>query len=426
MLRLYFIDLILRLTFCFSLFQKKINMDLKSNEPFWLVKNGLLSSYPSLKENASCDVLIIGAGITGSLIAHQMIADGYQTILIDKREICNGSTSATTSMLQYEIDIPLHQLKTQIGDQGAIASYKACSDSIDQLEKILKKIKSKAGFKRKDSLYFASRKKDVSGLKKEFEARKEAGFKVKWLEPDEVLNRFNLEKTYGGILSKQGASVDAFNLAHELLEFNAKKGLKIFDKTEMKSVKYHPTYNEVQLTSGFKIKAKKIIYCIGYESKELIKEDFVQLKSTFAMVSERDLITNKTFSDTLFWNTDEPYLYMRSTDDHRILMGGGDEDFRNPEKRDQLLSKKEKEIIKIYDKALPSQPFYTDFVWAGTFGETKDGLPYIGQHKKFKNSYFVLGFGGNGITFSVTGMEMASQYMKNKKHHLTEYFKFGR
>ena len=410
----------------FVFLAKNLSMDLKSNEPFWLVKNGLLSSYPSLKQNEKCEVLIIGAGITGSLIAHEMIKEGYETILIDKREICNGSTSATTSMLQYEIDVPLYELKGQIGQKGAVASYKACSNSIDQLEKITNKIKSKAGFQRKESLFFASKKKDVAWLMKEYEARKEAGFKVKWLEPEEILKKFDLEKTHGGILSEQGASVDAFNLAHELLQFNAKKGLQIFDKTEMKSVIYHPTYNEVELTSGFKIKAKKIIYCIGYESKNLIKEDFVQLKSTFAMVSEQNQIKNKNFSKTLFWNTDDPYLYMRSTDDNRILMGGGDEDFQNPEKRDRLLNKKEKEIIKIYDKVLPSQPFYTDFVWAGTFGETKDGLPYIGEHKKFKNSYFVLGFGGNGITFSVTGMEMAAQFMKNKKHPLTEYFKFGR
>lgn len=90
-------------------------MDLKSNEPFWLLKNGLVASYPSLKSDEECDVLIIGGGITGSLIAHQMISDGYKTILIDKREICNGSTSATTSMLQYEIDAPLYELIKKIG-----------------------------------------------------------------------------------------------------------------------------------------------------------------------------------------------------------------------------------------------------------------------------------------------------------------------
>ena len=401
-------------------------MDLKSNEPFWLVKNGILESYPSLKNDENCDVLVIGGGITGSLIAHQMVKDGHKTILIDKREVANGSTSATTSMLQYEIDVPLFELTEMIGKKGAVESYKACSKSIDDLEKIAVEIKSTAGFQRKKSLYFASKKKDVSWLTKEFDARKSAGFNVKWLEAEEIQEKFGFQKTYGGILSDQGASIDAFIFAHELLAFNVKKGLQIFDKTEMKSVKYHPDFNEVLTTEGFKIKTKKIIYCIGYESKDLIKEDFVQLKSTFAVVSEREKSVPGKLDKMLFWNTDEPYLYMRTTDDGRVLIGGGDEDFVNPQKRDKIIGEKEKEILRNLKKVLPEYQFYSDFTWAGNFGETKDGLPYIGEHEKFKNSYFVLGFGGNGITFSVTGMEMASAFMKNTSHPLSEYFKFGR
>lgn len=401
-------------------------MDLKSNEPFWLIKNGLITSYPSLKSDEKCEVLIIGGGITGSLIAHQMIKDGYDTVLIDKREICNGSTSATTSMLQYEIDVPLFELSEKIGEKGAVRSYKACSDAIDTLDKLSGLIRSDAGFKRKKSLYFASKKKDAVWLKKEYEARKAAGFEVKWLEEEQVLKQFGFENTYGGILSKQGGSIDAFRFAHELLTHNVKKGLRIFDKTEMTRVEYHKGFNTVTTRSGYQIKAKKVIYCIGYESKNLLKENFVNLKSTYAVVSETDKDKFKNISSTLVWNTDDPYLYMRTTDDGRMLIGGGDEDFYDAEKRDALLGKKEKEILKNLKKIKPDYHFYTDFVWAGTFGETKDGLPYIGEHKKFRNSYFVLGFGGNGITFSVTGMEMASLFMKNKQHPLSPYFKFGR
>ncbi|MBP2615750.1 NAD(P)/FAD-dependent oxidoreductase [Chryseobacterium jejuense] len=401
-------------------------MDLKSNEPFWLLKNGLIATYPSLKSDENCDVLIIGGGITGSLIAHQMVKDGYETILIDKRELCNGSTSATTSMLQYEIDVPLYELIGKIGKKGAVSSYKACSDAIDILETLVRKIHSNAGFKRKKSLYFASKKKDTEWLKKEYEARKNVGFEVQWLNADQVLERFGFENTYGGILSKQGASIDAFQLAHELCKHNVRKGLKIFDKTEMVEVEYHKGFNIAKVDNGFQIRAKKIIYCIGYESKTLLKENFVNLKSTYAVVSEVDHDKFKNITSTLVWNTDDPYLYMRTTDDGRLLIGGGDEDFYGAEKRDVILNKKEKEIIKNLKKIKPDYHFYPDFVWAGTFGETKDGLPYIGEHPKFKNSYFVLGFGGNGITFSVTGMEMASLFMKGKKHPLSQYFKFGR
>ncbi|MEF9477403.1 FAD-dependent oxidoreductase [Chryseobacterium sp. 1B4] len=321
-------------------------MDLKSNEPFWLLKNGLLASYPSLKSDESYDVLIVGGGITGSLIAHQMIEDGYDTILIDKREICNGSTSATTSMLQYEIDVPLYELIEQIGKKGAVLSYKACSDAIEIIEKLAKLIRSDAGFKRKKSLYYASKKKDVAWLKKEFEARKNAGFEVKWLSEDQILEQFGFENTYGGILSKQGASIDAFQFAHELFQHNVKKGLKIFDKTEMVEVEEHKGFNLVTVDSGYQIKAKKIIYCIGYESKNLLQENFVTLKSTYAVVSEIDKSKFKNISSTLVWNTDSPYLYMRTTDDGRLLMGGEDEDFYNAEQRDAILNEKEKRSSK--------------------------------------------------------------------------------
>lgn len=72
-------------------------MKIRSSEPFWLEKNGILNSYPSLRKDEKTKILIVGGGITGSLIAHQCMKDGYETVLIDKREIAHGSTSVTTS-----------------------------------------------------------------------------------------------------------------------------------------------------------------------------------------------------------------------------------------------------------------------------------------------------------------------------------------
>ncbi|WP_447640754.1 MULTISPECIES: NAD(P)/FAD-dependent oxidoreductase [Chitinophagaceae] len=401
-------------------------MDLKSNEPFWLIKNGLFETYPSLRKDTECDILIVGSGITGSLIAHQCISDGYNTVLIDKREICNGSTSATTSMLQYEIDIPLYQLTEKIGEEGARACYKACSEAIDKLGETASLVKSDAGFRKKKSLYFAARKKDVPWLKKEFEARQEAGLTVSWMEPKEILHRYGLSENYGGILSTQAGSVDAFKLAHEILRYNTNKGLYVFDKTELVHVKHKADHNVCLVSSGATIKTKKIIYCTGYESTNMIKEKFVHLLSTFAVISEVNEPLYKKFNDILFWNTNNPYLYMRTSEDGRFLIGGEDEEFRDPLKRDALLERKENKLTKAFQNAFPKVEFIPDFAWAGTFGSTKDGLPYIGKHKKFANSYFVLGFGGNGITFSVTGMDMVAAWLKGKEHPLARYFAFGR
>ncbi|MDP9956912.1 glycine/D-amino acid oxidase-like deaminating enzyme [Epilithonimonas hungarica] len=401
-------------------------MKLKSPEPFWLVKDGIKHSHPSLRENIETEILIVGGGITGSLLAHQMIKDGSKTVLVDRREIGNGSTSATTSMLQYEIDVPLFELSEMIGKEGAEKAYWACYDSIDTLGKVAKQIKSECGFKKKESLYFAAFKKDVPDLMKEFEARQSAKFPVKWLSSEEISKTFKIENTFGGILSDQGGSIDAFCLAHDILHYNHKKGLQVFDKTDI--IKFDYKKNGVIATTEFEntIKAKKVIFCNGFESTEIIKDDFVNLLSTYAIVGEQHEKNHKELNDLLVWNTAEPYMYMRATDDNRVLIGGEDEEFVNAKKRDSLLHEKEQKLVKKLDKYLPENDFRTDFVWAGTFGETKDGLPYIGEHPDFPSAYFVLGFGGNGITFSVIGMEMASDFLKGKKHELTEYFRFRR
>lgn len=401
-------------------------MDLKSNEPFWLIKNGLISSFPSLKATEVCDVLVVGGGITGSLIAHQCIEDGYDTVLIDRREVCNGSTSATTSMLQYEIDTPLYQLKEMIGEEGAVAAYKACAAAILRLEQLVAEVNSRSGFRLKTSLYYAARRKDAGWLQEEMEARLSAGFDVSWLEGQEIRNRYGLHHTYGGINSCLGGSMDAFRLAHELLLYNQERGLRVYDKTELASVKEVATGSRVLTSCAQTIRAKKIIYCIGYESRQLIREPFVKLKSTYAIVSEIDKMRYSALGDTLIWNTASPYLYMRTTDDGRLLIGGGDEDFASADKRDRILGRKGQWLEQAVEELLPGVPFFTDFVWAGTFGETKDGLPYIGTHAAFKDAYFVLGFGGNGITFSVTGMEMVASWLKDEEHPLTPFFRFGR
>nr|WP_315155128.1 FAD-binding oxidoreductase [uncultured Flavobacterium sp.] len=401
-------------------------MKLKSSEPFWLVKNGILNSYPSVREDLETEILIVGGGITGSLIAHQCIADGYETVLIDRREIGHGSTSATTSMLQYEIDVPLFQLIDLIGENAAAECYWACHKSIDDLGKIVKQVKSDCGFKKKESLYFSAFQKDVKWLKKEYEARKKIGIPVKWLEADEIEKKFQLKNSFGGILSEQGGNIDAFNLTHDILAYNHKKGLKIFDKTDIKNTTYKTNGVTVVTEHGTTIKAKKIIYCNGFESTEIIKDNFVKLLSTYAIVGERFEDEQSYLNETLFWNTAKPYIYLRTTDDNRLLIGGGDEDFVNAKKRDELLNQKSDKLTKYLKKILPNYDFRMDFVWAGTFGETKDGLPYIGKHPNFQSAYFVLGFGGNGITFSVIGMDLVSQMLKNEKHPLQEYFRFRR
>lgn len=401
-------------------------MRLRTFESFWLIKNGLLCSYPSLQKNISTEIVVVGGGITGALISHALLDAGYKVTIIDKRDIGQGSTSATTSMLQYEIDVPLYKLAEQIGEAGAVACYKAGIQAIDDLGKLVKKQRLDCGFAQKKSLYIAHNADASKWLKTEFELRNKYKMGVEWLTAAQIKKEYGL-KTFGAIRSQTAASIDAYKFAHELIQSNViKRGLTVYDQTEITDFKYKKQGVEIFCAEDCRIRCKKIVFCTGFESVSIIKEKVADLVSTFACVSEENISINKNLNDVLVWNTDDPYLYLRTTDDGRLLVGGEDSKVNSALFRQYQKKRKSEKLVQRVKELMPKVDFIQDFNWAGVFGTTKDGLPYIGTHPDFQNAIFVLGFGGNGITFSVQGMKLVKDILSNQQNELLHYYRFGR
>ena len=400
-------------------------MKLSSGYPYSLVKNGLPFSYPKLEKDIKTDVLVLGGGISGALTAHYLTEEGIECTLIDARTIGLGSTCASTSLLQYEIDTSLHQLIQMIGVHPAVRSYKLGESAIVKLEALAQRTGLK-DFTPQRSLYSAAHKKDIDFLKNEFDARKKYGFKVRFLSENAVFKQFDF-RCHGGILSETGATIDSYLFTHSLLQFNLKRGLKVYDRTPAVTIKHNKNGVRIKTADKCVVTAKKLVYATGYEIVDFISKPIVKLASTYAIASE-SLNSPQKFGkkSTLIWNTAKPYLYMRTTMDNRIIIGGRDEEFFSHIKRDKLIPRKSKQLQNDFIKMFPAIPFKTEFSWAGTFGSTKDGLPYIGGYKKLPNSFFALGFGGNGITFSQVAGEIIASIIKGKKNKDAKLFSFDR
>lgn len=400
-------------------------MRLRTYESFWLIKNGLLYSYPSLQKNIHHEIAVIGGGITGALISHALMEQGHDVVLLDKRDIGQGSTSATTSMLQYEIDVPLYQLAKKIGEDGAATCYKAGIEAIKNLQELIKQQKIDCGFSTKNSLYISHSAKAATWLKKEFEIRNKYELGVTWLNAKEVFKDYGLI-CHGAILSQTAASIDAYKFAHELIHKNCKRGLKVYDQTEIKKFDFKENNVTIHINDILTVHCKKVIFCSGFETLSILKENIANLFSTFACVSEAGIKVPDAINDVLVWDTNDPYIYMRTTDDGRLLIGGEDSPQNAGIYREKLKTRKSRRLLKKLQAIMPDVKFIEDFNWGGVFGSTKDGLPYIGYNKKFPSAVFVLGFGGNGITFSVQSMQLVIDILKNTKNPLLHYYRFNR
>jgi glycine/D-amino acid oxidase-like deaminating enzyme len=134
----------------------------------------------------------------------------------------------------------------------------------------------------------------------------------------------------------------------------------------------------------------------------------------------------KKQKELVVWESARPYLYVRTTVDGKIVAGGEDVDFVNAEKRDRLLPSKTRTLVKKIRKMFPHVSWKLATAWTGTFGESKDGLPYIGPHKDFPGAQFALGYGGNGITFAVIASAIIPDLISGTKNPDAKLFRFGR
>jgi glycine/D-amino acid oxidase-like deaminating enzyme len=371
------------------------------------------------------DVVIIGSGISGSLIAWYLHQAGIQVAVVDRRHAGMGSTVASTALLQYEIDTPLHRLAALVGEQHALASYRLCRKAIYDIQGICDQFPQACEFKLVPSFQYASFKNHVTALKKEYQMRREHGFDVEWLDERDIRQLYGFSKP-GGILSSDGAEVDAYALTHALLHHLQQEGVQVYDHTWVKDIQYGKSSVVLQTGNGNRITCKKLVIACGYESQNYIPFKVCKLHSTYAIVGESNIDAVPWHRGSMIWETAEPYTYLRTTNDNRVLIGGKDDPWYDPKKRDAALSKKAKALEKQFVSLFPHIPFYRDFQWAGTFATTKDGLPFIGSIRQRPHTLFALGYGGNGITFSAVAAAILSDLICGHQHPYASVFTFDR
>lgn len=401
-------------------------MDLKSGYPFWAVKNGLMYAFPQLKTDISCDVVVVGAGITGALIADELAAHGHEVVVLDQRDVCWGSTSASTAMLQYEIDTHAIELAKRYDQATALLAYQSSLQAISEIGELATAL-GDVDFATCESLYYASNRADHPSLSEEFAWRKQHDFPVRWLSRGELKEEYQLNAP-AAILSSVAARVDPYRLASRLLHRMQQQGTAVFDRTKVKTIK--ATSSSVQLTTdnGHLIKAKHVVLANGYAAQSWLQQRVAQNLSSYAYISDPiEQAELGWLANTMLWESARPYLYMRTTGDGRLLVGGEDDDHDIPARRDRRVDSKAATLQRKVARLFPHLQAKPAFAWAGTFAETSDGLPLFGQHSQYgPRVLFAMAYGGNGITYSMLGASLLRAQIERRSHPLSALFSFDR
>lgn len=400
-------------------------MDLLSGYPFWAVTNGLMCAYPRLTESRDVNVLVIGGGITGALFATHLARAGFSTCVVEKRDVAWGSTSASTAMLQYEIDTELRELAKTYGIAAASMAYVACADAVRAVLRLAKSCRGVDAFPMA-SLYYASRFWHAPRFAKEYALRRDAGIRVALLDRATLRERFGIDAG-AALLSQTAAAIDPYQLTHALFARLRRAKHGVFDKTTMVRIEPGARDVRVHFDTGATVRCKHVVLACGYETQAFATGRVARNRSSYAYVTEPQERPLGPLETTMVWESARPYLYLRRTADRRMVVGGEDDAIDVAARRDARVSAKARKLRARAEALFPELDWAPAFAWAGTFAETADGLPYFGTEAALgPRVHFAMAYGGNGITYSQIGAEMLVAKLGGKRHALAGLFGFER
>jgi glycine/D-amino acid oxidase-like deaminating enzyme len=318
-----------------------------------------------------------------------------------------GSTGASTSLLLFELDTPLTVASRQIGRERAARAWFRSAAAVRDLGDLIRDLKIRCDFRERSSVYLPGNLLDMTGLAREARQRQRLGLRSEYINAKDLRQRTGISAS-GAILSHGNAEADPVKLVAGLWRHFRARGGKIISPFDAIGLDESNTGVCVHAAGGRPIVAKHAVMCTGYELPKFVHAKGFKIISTW-VIATRPQRRKLWPGRELVWQAADPYLYIRTTLDGRVLAGGADEPFADSEARDRLIDRKSKKIATMAKRIFPEVDFEPDYAWTGTFGDSETGMPAIGLVPGFKQTYAALGFGGNGITFSMLAAQIISR-----------------
>lgn len=377
-------------------------MKQNNNSSLFADINEVPCQYPWLCFDETCDVLVIGGGVTGALCLYHLADKGLDTVLVSQKPIGFSSACTNTSILQYQNESMLTELCEGIGKDEAIGYFKSCEQALKEIEEMSEKLEN-FNFNRRDSFIYTNSPSQINHLHAEYLMRRHNGFDVEFLEKSDARNLFSFEIEAGILAKQQAGEVDGYIMAHVLVDAAEDNGARIYENTTITEIENVAHGMIVTTAYGRKIHTKKVVLATGKYQESYIARN-ISLKTSFTLATKPVQYFPGYDSKAIVKNVDNN-VYLRTTQDNRIVIGGLDCSLIDKDGRlakvigvDRVIDRKFKELeTALHHMLIGIDNIEVECEYTSEYGKTNDGMPYFGEVAEYPNIVFAMPSSINGI-----------------------------
>ena len=397
-----------------------MNSKLEQTSSVWM-QSGEIIVDTALTADVTTDVCVVGAGIAGLTTAYLLLKQGKSVVILDDGPVGGGQTERTTAHLSNAIDDRYTEIESWHGAEGAKLAAESHTAAIDTIEAIVAREKIDCDFERLDGFLFSPPESEPSLLENELSAARRAGVMDVELVQESPITSFDTGVCLR--FPRQGQFHPRKYLAG-LTKAIRGMGGKIFTETRAENVESGPPAR-VTTHGKFTITATNVVIATNTPFNDFVTIHTKQAPYMSYVLAFR--IPRGTVTRALFWDTEEPYHYVRlqylpantaageprgeSLTEELLIVGGEDHKTGQANDAEERYARLEAWTRERFPMAGPrcSQ-------WSGQVLETMDGLAYIGRNPlDGPNIFIATGDSGQGMAHgTIAGILLTDLIMERE------------
>lgn len=372
-----------------------------------------LPRHPPLRANRSCDVCVVGAGMAGIATAWSLAREGLDVVVLERAHLGAGETHHTSAHLSSVLDDGLHRILDVHGREGLRAAVDAHGSAVDWVEARCREDGIECGFRRTPGYLFLGPGDGVEILEDELEAARQVGLEVEELERVPGLPfdsgpclRYARQATFHPLRFLTGL---AERLEAEGGTIHGDTRVVALDETRGDGPR------AVRTADGHSVRAAHVVLATNSPADHYL--------ATLRMVPYRTFATTLRLDgevpDALFWDTADPYHYVRKTragGGPALLVGGGDYQTGTKDEGSRRLD----ELATWARARFPVGDVLHR--WSGQVLEPADGLGLVGETLTESRVWMITGDGGQGLTNGVLGALVVTDGIRGRANPWADAF----
>ena len=347
--------------------------------------------------------------MAGCAIAYTCASAGLRTVLLEGNRIAQGSSGRGSGMLLPDPGPWFRDVVAAHGLRAARRAFKAWRNGAREAASLIRRLEIRCALEPLD-LILAADRDDEKTLRREYEARVEAGFEITWLTGRQVRKLTNLDAP-AAIRMRDAFSLDPYRASIGLLTAAAKRRAKVFERTTVTKVTFGKKDVEISVDGGT-LRASTVVIATGAATTlfKPLRRHFKTREAYMALTEPLPAAMRRQFGDPSLAIRDRrvPPRRLRWTPDDRLISSGADQPATPARTREAVVVQRTGqlmyELLTMYPVISGLRPEYG---WEASYGETADGLMYIGPHRNYPRHLFALG----GTPHSATGAFLSARIL---------------